>query len=85
MLDGEAGNSLPVLSVSWAHGTRTLDSVFGSRSLVTLGLSKGDLDLCFSSALGFIQPSIKTTGSSQQTPVKLFWHLAGLEEKMEGV
>lgn len=71
--------------MSWAQGTVTLNSVFGSRSQVTVGLLKGDLGLRFSSALGFIQLNVKMTSSSQQTLMKLFRHLTGLEGKMEGV
>lgn len=69
----------------WVQGTMTLNSAFGSGSQVTMGLLKGDLGLCFPSALGFIQPNVKMTSSSQQTLVKLFWHLMGLKGKMEGV
>ena len=69
----------------WAQGTVTLNSAVGSGSQVTVGLLKGDLGLCFSSALGFIQPNVKMTSSSQQTLMKLFWHLMGLEGKMKGV
>ena len=82
---GAAGASLPESHVSWAQGPVTLSSVFGSGSQVTVGLLKGDFGLSLSSALGFIQPSVKMTSRSQQTLMKLFWHLVGLEGKMEGV
>lgn len=63
---------------SWAHSsTETLDSVFGPDLWLLWGFQKGIWVSVLFSALGFIQPSVKMMSNSQQTSLKLFWHLAG--------
>lgn len=48
------------------------------------GPSEGAVGLCLFFCSELCQPNVKMMNNSQQTPSKMFWHLAGLEGNMKG-